>query len=309
MFLVLLLYALFGFTFTLGKVMLSYASPFFIVASRMILGGGGLLTYMYIHKHIRCAPQMKDWPYYTQIALFGIFLPYSLRAYGLQYMSSTKAAFIFTLMPFFTALFSYLFHKEKLSFRKSMGLLLGFSGMMPTLFTSDNLEKGAGSIALFSWPELAVIAAVACFGYNLIALQTLVKHRGCPAILANGISMLLGGFLAFNASLLIETRWIFNSFGFFLALLALQIVISNIICLNLQANLLKHYSPTFLAFANFLTPLWAAFYGWLLLGEKLHIHYFISFVTVLIGLIVYYFDEIRRQKKLPAVIVFDSKEF
>ena len=80
MFLVILLYSLFGFTFTLGKVTLFYARPFFIIASRMLIGGGGLLAYFYLNKHIRCSPRMKDWPYYTQVALFGIFRPYSLRA-------------------------------------------------------------------------------------------------------------------------------------------------------------------------------------------------------------------------------------
>lgn len=163
MFLVILLYALFGFTFTLGKIMLYYARPFFIIACRMLIGGGGLLLYLYANKHIRCKPQMKDWPYYAQVALFGIFLPYSLRAWALQYISSTKAAFIFTLMPFFTALFAYFFHKEKLNFRKASGLLIGFLGMIPTLFATSSLENFAGSIALFRflklphWPQLPAL--------------------------------------------------------------------------------------------------------------------------------------------------------
>lgn len=309
MLLVILLYALFGFTFTLGKVMLYYASPLFIIATRMLIGGGGLLLFFYAHKHIRCAPQMKDWPYYVQVALFGIFFPYSLRAYGLQYVSSTKAAFIFTLMPFFTALFAYFFNKERLTFRKGLGLIIGFAGMLPTLFTTAFTEGRSGSFALFSWPELAILASVACFGYNLIAVQKLVKYRGCPALLANGISMVLGGFLAFNASLLVETEWIHTNVPMFIFLLTLQIIISNIICLNLQASLLKHYSPTFLAFAGFLTPLCAAFYGKILLHEEWYIQYFISFFMVLVGLIVYYYDEIRKHKDLPPAVVYDSKEF
>lgn len=309
MFLVILLYALFGFTFTLGKIALFYAPPFFFIACRMLIGGGGLLAFLYFNKHIRCSPQMKDWPYYAQVALFGIFFPYCLRAWGLQYISSTKAAFIFTLMPFFTALFSFLFHKEKLSYRKTIGLMLGFVGMMPTLFTTNSVEQLAGAIGFLSWPEIATIAAVACFGYNLIAMQNLVKHRGCPAVLANGISMMLGGFLAFNASLLVEPVWIYSNFLPFAGILALQILISNIVCSNLQATLLKHYSPTFLAFAGFLTPLCAAFYGWYLLGEAIYIHYLISFCMVLLGLTIFYYDEMKRHKKIPKEMVLDPKEF
>ncbi len=308
MFLVFLLYALFGLTFTLGKLTLFYATPFFIIGMRMLIGGAGLLSFLYLNKSIRCAPQKKDWPYYAQVAFFGIFLPYSLRAWGMLYVSSTKAAFIFTLMPFFTALFAYFFHQEKLNFRKSMGLMIGFLGMLPTLFTTDPNEIMKG-FTLFSLPELAIIGAVASFGYNLIALQTLVKHRGCPAVLANGMSMLMGGGLAFSTALLFEPIWVFGNVGEFLGLIALQILISNLICSNLQASLLKKYSPTLMAFAGFLTPLCAAFYGWVLLKEELKLNYLISLGIVVIGLLIFYYDEVIRHKKIPKTMVLDPKEF
>ena len=149
MFLVILLYALFGFTFTLGKITLFYAKPFFVVATRMLIGGAGLSLYLYLNKHIRCAPQMKDWSAYAQVAFFGIFLPYCLRAWALQYISSTKAAFIFMLMPLFTALFAYFLHKERLTYQKTTGLLIGFCGMVPTLFTTSSVEGMWGSIGFF----------------------------------------------------------------------------------------------------------------------------------------------------------------
>ena len=235
--------------------------------------------------------------YYSQVALFWYISSLQLESVGASIYFINKSSLYFYAHAFFYCSVCLLFHKEKLNFRKASGLLIGFLGMIPTLFATSSLENFAGSIALFSLPEIATLAAVACFGYNLIALQNLVKHRGCPAVLANGISMMLGGFLAFNASLLVEPEWIIGSMGTFLGLLALQILISNIICSNLQASLLKHYSPTFLAFAGFLTPLCAAFYGWFLLGEELYIHYFLSFFLVLIGLIVYYYDAILRNIK------------
>lgn len=304
-----LLYALFGFTFTLGKIALLYSAPFFFIACRMLLGGGGLLAYIYSSKHIRCTPQKEDWPHYAQIALFGIFVPYCLRAWGLQYLSSTKAAFIFTLMPFFTALFSYYFHREKLNGHKALGLTIGFLGMMPTLLTSSSTESLLSAFGCISWPELAMLGAVASFAYTLIAMQTLVKHRGCPAVLANGVTMVLGGFLSLNAAILVEDPWIKGSFAIFSGILLLQIVISNIICSNLQANLLKHYSPTFMAFAGFLTPLCAAFYGWLLLNERVCPQYLVSFVCVFVGLFIYYYDETKRKRKLAKTMVLDAKEF
>ncbi len=191
-----------------------------------------------------------------------------------------------------------------------MGLIVGFLGIMPTLFTSSSLEDVWGSFGFISLPEAAILGAVASFGYNLIALQKLVKHRGCHPILANAMSMLIGGFLAFNAALLFEPVWVHQgNMTAFIGLLALQILISNLICANLQASLLKQYSPTLMAFAGFLTPLCAAFYGWLLLNETLYINYFISLFFVVLGLIIYYYDEVIKHKKISTAMVLDAKEF
>ena len=46
--------------------------------------------------------------------------------------------------------------------------------MLPTLFTTSSIEN-LRIIAFFSLPEFATVAAVACFGYNLIASQSLLS--------------------------------------------------------------------------------------------------------------------------------------
>lgn len=302
MILILALYALFGFSFTLAKIILFFGSPFYAIGIRMILGGLGLGLFLYLSKSNTYWAQYrqlyKNWPAFLEVTLFGVAIPYCLRAWGLTHISSTKAAFLFTLMPLFTALFSYVLYKEKLSFQKSAGLMLGFLGMMPTLFTSSTQENLTGSIAFLSFPELAMLGAVASLGYNFIALRKLVKVHGCPAPLANAITMFSGGIISLNLALVAEPVWIYKAPGIFFALLAIQIVNNNFICGNLQANLLKTYSPTFMSFASFLTPICAAFFGWILLGEDLHYQYLISLAIVMIGLGIYYYDEISSQKVL-----------
>ena len=292
MILIILLYALFGLSFTIGKITLFYASPFFIVGFRMILSALMLFAFLYTQS-TKYRPEKEDWPYFLKVAFFGLALPYCLRAWGLQYLSATKAAFIFTLMPFFTALFSYLIYKEKLSFKKTTGLMLGFLGMLPTLFTGTVQEDIVGSIAFFSYPELAVLAACASFGYKFIAVKELVVQRKCPVPVANAITMLLGGVMAFNLAIIAEPNWVYSSATFLFSMIALQMLISNFISTNLEAWLLKSYSPTFMSFASFIAPLAAALFGWLLLGEQMQIQYIISFVMVFLGLALFYSDEIE----------------
>lgn len=307
MLLVIVLYALFGFSFTLGKLTLFYSQPIFIVGVRMIIGGLGLITYIYWRHRFQCYPSSDDSKYYLQLILLGILVPYCLRSWALQFISTGKSALIFNLAPFFAAFFSYLFMRERLTWLKFFGLFIGFSGMIPVLLTSSFEEDYVGGLWFFSWPELATIGAVASLSYSMIIMQKLVKHRGCPPYLANATAMLIGGILAFNISMVFENNWIKQQPLMFIGLLGLQILISNFICANLQANLLKHYSTTFMSFASFLSPLCAAFYGWLFFNEAITWHYFASFLIVLIGLGLYYYDDIYKHRlKKSSVGMYDQ---
>ena len=80
MILVILLYSLFGFTFTLAKMSLQHASPFFIVAARMTIAGIGIMSYIYFSRTISCYPAKSDRYLHAQLTIFGIFLPYCARA-------------------------------------------------------------------------------------------------------------------------------------------------------------------------------------------------------------------------------------
>jgi len=305
MILIVLLYSLFGFTFTIAKISLQYASPFFIVASRMTLGGLGIMTYIYFSKKIRCYPAKTDRYLHAQLTLFGIFLPYCARAWALQYVTTSKAALLFNLAPFFVALYSYLLFKEKLTINKFIGLLLGFFGMLPLLLSGTKLEDMVGMWGSFSFPEIALLISVASFSYSMLIMQKLIKHRDCPPLLANGLSMLTGGLMALFASYFAEPQWIKGNGYTFIAILVFQVILSNIICSQMQAHLLKKHSATLMSLANFLTPLSAALFGWLIFGEKITWHYFVSFILVSMGLYIYYYGSFfnRRKKQPPPIIL------
>ena len=88
--------------------------------------------------------------------------------------------------------------------------------------------------------------------------------------------MFIGGVMALITAYFTEGPQEMGDPGAFLSLLILVILISNIICHNLYAHLLRKYSATFLAFAGFLGPLFSAFYGWIFLGRENHVA-FLSF--------------------------------
>lgn len=291
MILVVLLYALFGFSFTLGKVLVAYAQPLFAVGVRMITGGTILIGYILIRHKVSCYPRRADLKYYIRLIFFSIFIPYALRLWALQYLSTNKAVLLFSTAPFFTAILAYFVNKKRFRPLQIVGLVVGFLGMIPILMTGSPLEDHFANFSFISLPELAILVAVGSMSYGLITMQKLVKNRQCPPYLANSISMFFGGLLALNASFVFETNYVKAGVWPLMVVLALQVIISNVICANLQASLLRQHSPTFMSFASFLIPLFTSIYGMALFGETVTWHFFASFITVVSGLSLYRYGD------------------
>lgn len=296
MMLIVLLYTLFGSSFVLGKMLLAYTTPLFLTGIRMSIGGSLLLAYLFFYAHEHLVFKRKHLFWYIQMILFGIYITYILRFWALNYMQAAKTNFMYNLSPFMSAFFSYLFFNERLSMKKWLGLGVGLIGMLPILMTTSFKEQAVGELLFLSWPEIAVIISVATHTYSWIVMRKLVKHKSYSPMMINGISMTFGGLLALMTSYatydggpLIDTAHTWK----FCVLLALIIVISNIICNNLYGWLLKRYTATFLAFSGFLSPLSTALFGWLLLGEKVTWHFYLSCIIVFIGLYIFYQEELQ----------------
>jgi drug/metabolite transporter (DMT)-like permease len=295
-FLVLLLYALFASVFTIAKTGLLYTQPLFFVGTRMALAGLFLMGYhFYKQKSFQFSLNKSTLFKIVKLALFNIYLTNIFEFWGLQHLTSFKTCFIYSLSPFISALFSYFIFSEKLSSRKWIGLMIGFMGIMPILLNDPNgLETDS---FIISWPELAVIMAAICSVYGWIILKQLMKDSNCTPVVANGMSMLIGGIISLFHSYFMEswnplpvTEWVP-----FLDCALLLIIISNLVCYNLYGYLLKKHSATFMSFAGFSTPFFTAFFGWIFLNEVIGWPFYLSSIIVLGGLFIFYQEELQQE--------------
>lgn len=295
MFYVILLYALFASVFTIAKTGLEIAQPFFLVGTRMMLAGVILLAYQIIVHKQTFNFDKKTWWRIFQLGFLNIYLTNVLEFWGLKYLTSFKTCFIYSLSPFFSALFCYLLFSEKLTVKKWLGLLIGFIGFLPILMSQTSSEQETGQFLIFSWAEIAVMIAAICSVYGWIVLMQLVKDSQLSPLTANGSSMLIGGAFALAQSIAVET-WDpipVSNLSIYLECTFLLIIVSNLVCYNLYGTLLKRYSATFISFAGFTTPLFTALYGWFFLGEVVTWPFYISFFIVLFGLTIFDQSELK----------------
>jgi len=295
MYLVVLLYALFASVFTVSKTGLSFTQPLFFVGTRMVIAGFLLLAYLFIFHRRQFAFSKKSLWGLLGLAVFNIYLTNIFEFWGLQYLTSFKACFIYSLSPFFSALISYWIFKERMSFKKWAGLLIGFIGFFPILLSETRSEEGLGHLLFLSWAELAVMLAAICSVFGWIILRNLVKDGEMSPLMANGMSMVVGGALALGNSYFVED-WnpvpVTEAIPF-LECTLLLVIISNMICYNLYGHLLKKFTATFMSFAGFTTPLFTAVYGWYFLSEQISPSVYVSAAIVFVGLSVFYQEELK----------------
>ncbi len=163
--------------------------------------------------------------------------------------------------------------------------------MLPLLLLRDYSGSAFGISSL--WPEIAMVIAVLSFSYSWVVMKRMVLHVQCSPARINSITMFSGGLLALATSPFFEpTIHIANpiQFCFWLGMI---ILITNVICYNLYAVLLRHYSPTLLSLAGLIAPISAATTSWFFLGEKVTSDCYISGILVLIGFAIFYYEEIK----------------
>jgi drug/metabolite transporter (DMT)-like permease len=295
MFFVFLLFALFASVFTVGKIGLQYTEPFFLIGSRMLFAGVILLGYELYRQGIHFNIDKQGWRRILRLALFNIYVTNVLEFWGLKYLTSFKTCFIYSLSPFLSAILSYIIFTEKMSIKKWIGLGIGFLGILPMMLSETSLEQETGHLFVFSWAELAVIIAATTSVYGWIILRQLVNENGLSPLLANGLSMIIGGSMSLFHSRLVED-WnpvpVTDFLPFFLCA-AWLLIVSNIICYNLYGWLLTRFSATFLSLAGFTTSMFSALFGWVFLSESLTWAFFISSAVILLGLSIFYQEELK----------------
>jgi len=253
-----------------------------------------MMAYQYLFSKERLYVKKEHLWMFAQISFVGIYLTYIIRFWGLLYLSSANGMFMFNLAPFATALFSYFLLNERMTNKQWLGLAIAFVGFIPIM---KNASLTGPSASLSYLPEMAVLASVITQSYAWILVRNLVRETHYSPTMINGITMFIGGLCAFLTAPFIEGWYPVTDTMEFLKLLGFVTLIGSILCQNLYAHLLKQYTATFMSFAGFMSPFFAAFYGWLWLNETTTWHFYLSSVIVFISLVLFYNDERKSIKQ------------
>ncbi len=116
-------------TYSFGPVTIAFLRVFF--------GAIPVLLLCY-YKKIKVEAFSKDWHWFAMIGFINLVAPFYLIAYGVQSVQSNLAAILMSTTPLSSTVLGHFYTKnEKFNFVRTIGILIGFSGIL-YLF-SDNI--------------------------------------------------------------------------------------------------------------------------------------------------------------------------
>lgn len=271
--------ALWGSAFGITEFAIEAFDPFELVTGRMILAAG-LLTLVVLLRGQRLPTSARFWTFSLAMAIAGNCLPFWLISAAQQHIDSGLAGILMSVMPLTTLLLAHVFVPgETLSGGKLIGFFLGFIGIVVLIGPEALLElRGEGTVV---WWELATLFAAFCYAANAI----IARHRppADPIVAAAGTMIVGAGIMAPFGVWDLPAQIASASTSGLLAGLALAVLASAVAPVAFL-RLIALAGPSFVAFINYLIPLWAVLIGILLLGEDPRWTALVALALILVGL-------------------------
>jgi len=222
---------------------------------------------------------LKDIFLFFAAAFFSLTINQFPFIVGLSKTGSIEASIIVTMLPLLSMLFAALIIKEPITLLKAIGVLVGASGALLIVFSSQH-SHGTGSSSMTG--NLLVFSAVVSFALYLTLFKNLISRY---SVITSMKWMFLFGTIqsipiCFNP--LAESN--FGSYNHDVWLkLAFVVILATFVSYNLLAIGQKTLRPTTLSMYNYVQPIIA------------------SIVAVAIGIDVFGIDKI-----IAAVLVFSG---
>jgi len=251
--------------------------PLTIAFLRIFLGAIPVVLLCYFKK-IKIEAFSGDWLWFASIGVINLVIPFFLIAYGVDKVQSNLAAILMASTPLSASLIAHFFTKnEKINLIKSVGVLIGFSGIV--FLFSDNILINENNFTS------ALLILCGSTFYVIGGLLTLkISNKKNENVTAS--ILIWGSIVLLPISLFIEQPWNLSPrLDSTLSLIYLGIFSTGVAWL-LRFYILKHNGLVFQAQVAYLIPIFGVILGYLILNEAITPKVIISLIAVIIGIFI-----------------------
>ncbi len=276
--LLLLLAIIWGSAFFNIKIATYSYDPITLALVRVIFASVPLLLLCRI-KNIKIEAFSENWKSYALIGLCNIAIPFVLIAIGTSKINSYLAAILMSTTPLSGSILAHFFIKdEKLSFLKSLGVIIGFSGIILLFFDKVIINSENYIYALIT----ILGSTFYCIG-GLLTLK--LKNKKNENVTTS--TTLWSVVFLFPLSLIIETPW--NSSPTLISTLSLLYlgVIATGLAWLIRFRILTVNGLVFQTQVAYLIPIFGIVFGYFIMDEIITWRVLLSLVIILLGIYIF----------------------
>ena len=275
--LLILLGIIWGSSFFNIKIASYSYEPFTLALTRVIFASIPLIA-LCLYKKIKIEAFSKNWNQYALIGACNITVPFALIAIGTSRVDSFLAAMLMSTTPITGSLLAHFFTKnEKITFLKSIGIIIGFSGVV-FLFL-DKLIINESNL-LF-----AIIILIGSTFYSIGGILTLkIKNKGNENVTTSTIiwSVIFLVPLAFLIENPLNSQ---PSLYSTISLIYLGVVATGIAWL-LRFRILTVNGLVFQTQVAYIIPIVGVFFGYFIMDEAITWRVMISLTLIILGIYI-----------------------
>ncbi|MGD9899188.1 MAG: DMT family transporter [Calditrichaceae bacterium] len=271
------------------KIGLETLPPFLSAGWRFFTAFLVLSIYAYKLK-LKFPRDLKSHLFFLLFSLVNFSGGYALVYWGEQYINSGLASVLFSVMPFYVAVFSIKFlPSEEITFKKMLGILIGFAGIV--VIFSDQLHI-SHPYAVYGMIGVLISPAFSAAGTILGKKARATYHP----VTMNTLPLLYTGITFFILHNLFESAGKSDfTIPAVLSILYLGIM-GTAVAFVLYFWLLKTTSAVLMSLITFITPPLALLWGWMVMGETITLKLVFGMLIIFSGIAV-----VRKSHSAPKV--------
>ena len=249
--------------------------PLTIALLRIVFGAIPLISLCF-YKKIKIEAFSKDWHWFASIGIINLVIPFFMIAYGVKNVQSNLAAILMATTPLTATVLAHFFtDNEKFNIIKTLGVLIGFSGVI-YLFSDKIL------INQNNFFSALMILFGSCF-YVIGGLITLkIKHKRNENVTAS--ILIWAAIFILPITLIIESPWNLSPrMDSTISLIYLGIVATGFGWL-IRFIILKNNGLIFQAQVAYLIPIFGVILGYIFLQEMITSKVVVAMLAVIIGI-------------------------
>ena len=276
---IFLLSAAWGISFLMMRIAVPDYPPLWIAMLRCALGAA--LMWLVLAIGGKSLPPRRLFPWLLLIAFLNNAVPFSLFAWGEQWVPSNTASVLNATTPIWTLLLSMTIDRKMPRWLTTCGVVLAFLGVIVVVVTHAP-ESGARADPGMLWGTVAIGTAALC--YAIASLLAKQKLRGLDPIGLATTQLTLAALLLLPVALAGAWPLKFLSAAPLGAIAVLGFVGSGIAYL-LYYKLLAEVSATQVVAVTYVLPVWGVFWG-VVAGEAIGIATYVGVAITVGGLIL-----------------------